>query len=77
MLFPEEIFDLILKQHKKNHIKKILNHVINHRLVSFNFNLNCYMLTIKKLEISIYNCTFNDVLITYYWKGDQYVNFMS
>ena len=69
MLFPEEIFKMILKQHKLNHIKERLNDVINYKRFNFYFNHGIYYLRIKKLEILIdFNLDFDQVLISYHWK---------
>ena len=67
MLFPEEIFDLILKQHKKNYIKKILNDVINHRINNQFKTYDFYNFTIKRLWIEVHESKFQPVYTTYFW----------
>ena len=75
MLFPEEIFKMILKQHKLNHIKERLNDVINYKRFNFYFNHGIYILRIKKLEILIdssFNLDFDQVLISYCWEINKF-----
>ena len=69
MLFPEEIFKMILKQHKLNYLGMKLNDVINHRINNQFYSYNFYNFTIKRLVIQVHEETeFHQLYTTYFWK---------
>ena len=77
MLFPEEIFKMILKQHKKNNIKEILNDVINHRINNQLYKYKFYNFTIKRLLIQVQEETeFHPVYTNYFWKNKLYMHWL-
>ena len=77
MLFPEEIFDLILKQHKLNYLEKVLNDVINHRIKKQFCIYNFYSFTIKRLVIQVHKETeFHQLYTTYFWKNKLYMDWL-
>ena len=72
MLFPEEIFKMILKKHKIICLEEKLN--FNRIKIQY----GCYRLSIKKLQIDILPETeFHPTSITYSWqKSKLYMNFL-
>ena len=81
MLFPDEIFKMILKYHKMFSIRKRLNNLLQHRIKHEYKKCSVYRYQIKKLRIQSFgiiyhrnniNYTVNNILsIHYAWKHDS------
>lgn len=54
MLFPEEIFKIILKKHKISFISKQLNALIKHKIENERFLPNIYRYKRDKLKVIVY-----------------------
>lgn len=54
MLFPEEIFKIILKKHKISFISKQLSALIKHKIENEHIRNNCYWYERNKLKVVIY-----------------------
>lgn len=65
MLFPEEIFKMILKKHKIICLEEKLN--FNGRICRYVYLYRCYKYTTKNLRITIYESP-QPTIISYIWK---------